>query len=76
MLTMLGSTLEITDKKFKVIVANELLGFKNVYVKLGKKLGRFDTQKALDIQGLSEQKRLVFDELCAEIELVRTQCVG
>lgn len=68
MLVMLGSTLEITDKKFNVIVANELLGFKNVSVKIGKRLGRFDNQKALDIQGLSDQKRMVFDELCAGLD--------
>jgi hypothetical protein len=46
-------------------VPNELIGFKNVYKKMGKELGRFDTKKALDIQGLSKQKREAFEVLCA-----------
>ncbi len=65
MLETLGSTLELKDKKLYITVPNELIGFKNVYRKLGADLGKFDTEKALDIQGLSEQKRLVFDDLCA-----------
>lgn len=39
---------------------NELIGFNNVYKMLGDALGRFDTEKALDIQELSEEKRAVF----------------
>ena len=65
MLETLGSTLELFDRKLRIVVPNELVGFNNVYKKLGPALGRFDTEKALDIQGLSKQKRLVFDELCA-----------
>lgn len=61
----LGSTLEIYDRKLRIVVPNELLGFSNVYKKFGEQLGRFDTKKALDIQGLSEEKRVVFHELCA-----------
>ena len=68
MLEILGSTLELIDKKLRVVVPNELLGFKNVYKKLDKELGRFDTKKALDIQGLSGQKRQVFEELCAGLD--------
>ena len=65
MLEMLGSTIELRDKKLRIIAPNELIGFRNVYIKLGDELGRFDTQKALDIQELSEEKRSVFHELCA-----------
>ena len=65
MLQTLGSTLKLKDKKLFITVPNELIGLKNVYDKLGASLGKFDTKKALDIQGLSEQKRLVFDDLCA-----------
>ena len=65
MLETLGSTLELRDKKLYVTVPNELIGLKKVYNKLGADLGKFDTEKALVIQGLSEQKRLVFDDLCA-----------
>ena len=65
MLETLGSTLELRDKKLYITVPNELLGLKKIYCKLGADLGKFDTEKALDIQGLSEQKRLVFDDLCA-----------
>lgn len=64
-LSTLGSTLELKDKKLHVVVPNELLGFKNVYKKLGKDLGKFDTKKDLDIQGLSEEKQSVFSNLCA-----------
>lgn len=67
MLSTLGSTLEIIDRKLHVVVPNELLGFKNVHRKLGKRLGRFDTEKALDLQGLSRQKRAAFVELCAGV---------
>jgi site-specific DNA recombinase len=75
MLKTLGSTLELFDKKLKIVVPNELLGFKNVYVKLGKELGRLDTKKALDLQGLSGQKRSAFDVLCAgEDSNLRRQC--
>jgi site-specific DNA recombinase len=66
MLETLGSTLELIDKKLRVVVPNELLGFSNVYKKMGNDLGRFDTKKALDIQGLSGQKREAFTNLCAE----------
>ena len=69
MLEILGSTLELKDKKLIVVSPNELIGFSNVYKKLGKDLGRFDTQKALDKQGLFEQKREVFDDLCAGLDL-------
>lgn len=65
MLSTLGSTLEIMDKKLRVVVPNELLGFKNVYKKLGRRLGRFDTKKALDKQELSGKKRVAFLDLCA-----------
>jgi site-specific DNA recombinase len=65
MLETLGSTLEIIDRKLRIVVPNELIGFNNVYKKLGDKLGRFDTKKALDIQELSEEKQSVFHELCA-----------
>jgi site-specific DNA recombinase len=65
MLETLGSTLELIDRKLKIVVPNELLGFKNVYKKLGKELGKFDTKKALDVQGLSGQKRKAFSSLCA-----------
>ncbi len=64
-LGLLGSTPELFDKKLRIVVPNELLGFKNVYEKLGDDLGRFDTKKALDIQGLSGQKRATFTNLCA-----------
>ncbi len=67
-LETLGSTLELIDKKLRIVVPNELLGFKNVYMKLGDSLGRFDTQKAPDIQGLSGQKRVAFIELCAGLD--------
>lgn len=75
-LETLGSTLELLDKKLLVVAPNELIGFKNVYKKLGKDLGRFDTKKALDIQELSKQKRQVFDVLCAEMEMVRQFCMN
>lgn len=65
MLEILGSTIELMDKKLRIVVPNELLGFKNVYKKLGDELGRFDTKKALDLQGLSEEKRVAFHDLCA-----------
>ncbi len=64
-LETLGSTLELFDKKLRVVVPNELLGFQNIYKKFGDSLGRFDTKKALDLQGLSEQKHQTFDDLCA-----------
>ena len=64
-LEMLGSTIELIDKKLRVVAPNELIGFKNVYKKLGDDLGRFDNKKALDIQGLSSQKSDAFVELCA-----------
>lgn len=76
MLETLGSTLELLDRKLRIVVPNELIGFNNVYKKLGDALGRFDTEKALDLQELSEEKRQVFHELCAGMELVRTWCVG
>ena len=69
MLSTLGSTLEIIDRKLHVVVPNELIGFNNVYKKLGDKLGKFDTKKALDIQGLSGEKRTAFLDLCAEQDL-------
>ena len=65
MLEMLGSTIELRDKKLRIIAPNELIGFRNVYIKLGDELGRFDNKKALDIQGLIGQKRDAFVELCA-----------
>ena len=68
-LAILGSTLELTDKKLIVVAPNELLGFSNVYKKLGSDLGRFDTKKTLDKQGLSKQKRAAFESLCAEQDL-------
>lgn len=68
MLGTLGSTLELKDRKLHVVVPNELLGFRNVYKKLGKDLGGFDTKKDLDIQGLSGQKREVFNDLCAGLD--------
>ena len=68
MLQMLGSTTELIDKKLRIVVPNELLGFRNVYKKLGDDLGRFDTKKALDIQELSGQKREAFVELCAGLD--------
>ena len=64
-LETLGSTLEIYDRKLRIVVPNELLGFSNVYKKFGEQLGRFDTKKALDIQELSGEKRAVFHDLCA-----------
>lgn len=74
MLEILGSTLELIDKKLRIVVPNELLGFNNVYKKLGEELGRFDTKKALDIQELSGQKREAFIDLCAgeDLNLRRT----
>ena len=69
MLTNLGSTLEILDKKLCITTANELLGFKNVHKKLGAKLGGFDTKKALDLQELSGEKREAFQDLCAGLDL-------
>ncbi len=69
MLSTLGSTLEVFDKKLRIVIPNELLGFKNAYRKLGDSLGRFDTKKALDIQGLSGQKRQAFVDLCAGLDL-------
>ena len=73
-LATLGSTLEIYDKKLRIVVPNELIGFSNVYKKLGDELGGFDTKKALDIQELSGEKQSVFHDLCAELELVRQRC--
>jgi hypothetical protein len=73
MLEILGSTLESFDRKLRIVVPNELLGFKNVYKKLGKELGKFDTKKALDIQGLSEQKRHAFEVLYAGREFLVLQ---
>ncbi len=68
MLEILGSTLELRDKKLRIVAPNELLGFKNVYIHLGDKLGRFDTKKVPDLQGLFGQKRAAFVELCAGLD--------
>ena len=68
MLANLGSTLEILDKKLCITTANELLGFKNVHNKLGARLGKFDTKKALDIQELFGEKRQAFLDLCAGLD--------
>lgn len=74
MLEMLGSKLELIDKKLRIVAPNELLGLTNVYKKLDKKLGRFETKKALEIQELFGQKRQAFVDLCAGMEMVRTRC--
>ena len=58
--------LSLDDLLSRELSMNELIGFNNVYKKLGDKLGRFDTKKALDIQGLSGEKRVAFLDLCAE----------
>ncbi len=68
MLETLGSTLEIIDRKLRIVVPNELIGFSNVYKKMGDRLGRFDTEKALDIQELSGEKRQAFLDLCAGLD--------
>ncbi len=68
MLETLGSTIELFDKKLHVVVPNELIGFKNVYKKLGRELGKFNTKKALDIQELSGKKRQAFLDLCAGLD--------
>ena len=65
-LRTLGSTLELRDKKLIVVAPNELMGLSNVYKKIGDDLGRFETKKDLDKQGLSKEKAVAFSTLCAE----------
>jgi site-specific DNA recombinase len=61
----LGSNLTIMDKKANIVLTPPLVGVKNAHTATYKELGRFEPKKALDKQGLSQEKAAAFSTLCA-----------
>ena len=64
----LGSNLTIMDKKANISLAAPLIGIKNARIATYKDLGRFEPKKALDKQGLSQEKAAAFSTLCAGLD--------
>ena len=67
-LQTLGLNLHITNKKLVVTLCKPLLGIQNVFNETSRELGRFEPKKALEKQGLSQQKHTAFETLCAGLD--------
>lgn len=64
----LGSNLTITDKKAFITLGKALQSVKKTHSASHKVLGQFEPKKALDKQGLSQEKAMAFSTLCAGVD--------